>query len=462
MKHKKNIENLFQEKFKNFEVQPPQDAWKNIEAKLNKKEKKRRFIPFWFKVAGVAAGLAFFVTILFKNNTTTTIKTDGNTINNTIVNQEELDKTEKSEENKVFENEEITAFSTIVATTNSENKEGKNNKHNNKITVSKTTTSYQQQQSELAQNKEIAVPIYTNAIVTEEQNKEKENRVIALENKAETIEKQTEITLVENEEKENELEKLLKQKDEEGENADEKEEKRSKWAVSSTAAPVYFNSFSNESALDSKFNSNSKSYQNSISYGVGVQYAITTKLSIRTGVSKMNLSHETNEVAFYQNENAAKMNNILPTAAATFINLDSKVIQSPRQFIADPIDLIKYDGTINQKYGFIEVPVELSYAFVQKNRLNLEIIGGFSTLFLNENSVSLVTNQTEIPIGKATNISDVSFSGNFGIGISYRLFKSLSANLQPTFKYQINTFDSSTTNFNPYTIGLYTGLSYKF
>jgi hypothetical protein len=57
MKEQKNIERLFQEKFKDFEVAPPEMVWKNIEEKLNEKKKKRRVIPFWFKASGIAASL---------------------------------------------------------------------------------------------------------------------------------------------------------------------------------------------------------------------------------------------------------------------------------------------------------------------------------------------------------------------------------------------------------------------
>ena len=57
MSERKNIDRLFQEKFKDYEVAPPHDAWENIEARLNNREKKRRIIPFWLQFAGIAAVL---------------------------------------------------------------------------------------------------------------------------------------------------------------------------------------------------------------------------------------------------------------------------------------------------------------------------------------------------------------------------------------------------------------------
>ena len=55
MIEKNKIENLFQEKLNNFEVHPPDEVWMNIENELKKKKEKRRVIPFWWKLSGIAA-----------------------------------------------------------------------------------------------------------------------------------------------------------------------------------------------------------------------------------------------------------------------------------------------------------------------------------------------------------------------------------------------------------------------
>ena len=41
MSDKKHIDRLFQEKFKDFDVNPSDKAWDGIEARLQKKKKKR-------------------------------------------------------------------------------------------------------------------------------------------------------------------------------------------------------------------------------------------------------------------------------------------------------------------------------------------------------------------------------------------------------------------------------------
>ena len=64
MNEKKNIDKLFKEQFKNFDIAPKDYVWENIEDKLHEdKRKKRRIIPIWWRVAGIAAGLVVLFTV---------------------------------------------------------------------------------------------------------------------------------------------------------------------------------------------------------------------------------------------------------------------------------------------------------------------------------------------------------------------------------------------------------------
>ena len=63
MSEKNNIENLFRNKFKDFEVAPPEQVWSNIETKLSESKKQKREIPFWLRVSGAAAVFLIGITI---------------------------------------------------------------------------------------------------------------------------------------------------------------------------------------------------------------------------------------------------------------------------------------------------------------------------------------------------------------------------------------------------------------
>ena len=43
MKEKKNIDRIFQEKFKDFEKEPSEKVWSSIASKLDEKEEKKHF-----------------------------------------------------------------------------------------------------------------------------------------------------------------------------------------------------------------------------------------------------------------------------------------------------------------------------------------------------------------------------------------------------------------------------------
>ena len=107
------------------------------------------------------------------------------------------------------------------------------------------------------------------------------------------------------------------------------------------------------------------------------------------------------------------------------------------------------------------MPLELEYRLLDK-KFGINVIGGFSTFILSENEIYADVNGISTLIGEANNINNTSFSANFGLGMDYSLSKQWNINLEPTFKYQINTFNNTTGDFKPFFIGVYTGLSFKF
>jgi hypothetical protein len=262
----------------------------------------------------------------------------------------------------------------------------------------------------------------------------------------------------------NALEQLLEEK-EEGKNADEKEkEMRNKWVVSSNAAPVYFNSMSEGSPIDEQFTSNNKTYATSVSYGVGVQYALSKKINIRTGINSISLNYDTNNIYYSKSlqESSAASLNVATNENAQYLILKSKPTNVASAFNMEA-NGIRYENEANlkQEMGYIEVPLELSYKIIDK-KFGIELIGGMSTMFLNKNSISLVTNDSEMNIGEANNLNDIHFSSNVGLGFKYSFWKSFNVDIQPMFKYQINTFNNDSGNFKPYFIGVYSGVSFSF
>ena len=119
------------------------------------------------------------------------------------------------------------------------------------------------------------------------------------------------------------------------------------------------------------------------------------------------------------------------------------------------------DAQIDQTFGYIEIPLELEYALINK-RFGLNLIGGFSTLFLSDNAIYTESDSGRTFLGEATNLNNTSYSGNFGLGLRYGVSKKLDLNVEPLMKYQMNSFNKTAGEFKPFFIGVYTGLSIKF
>lgn len=262
----------------------------------------------------------------------------------------------------------------------------------------------------------------------------------------------------------NELEKLLQEKlneDKEEEVAENDKKGKDRWNIKPQVAPVFYNSLSDGSPINEGFTNNTKSYDNDLSYGLGVNYALSDRISIRSGVNTVNLSYTTNDIAYY-----ASLTNMTSNISTSKIG-GNIVVQNPGDEIPDtqlidgqPSRLV--NGSMLQQTRYIEVPMEMSYAVLNK-KFGIDIIGGVSTLFLNKNDVNVISEEGETAnVGRAENLNNVHFSTNIGLGFKYKFWDSFQANFEPTFKYQMNTYSRDAGNFKPYFIGLYTGVSFSF
>ncbi len=529
MSEKKKIDRLFQERFKDFESAPPSGAWQNIEAELRKK-KKRRVVPLWLSLSGVAAGLILGI-LLFNFLSG---KPDRETPNEVVVTTppDSFENNNGDAENVASEDngssiapvsspkqKEITpsAPKTLSSgmqqsvaesapnqkTTGSSNKNlqlrkgvsnrggaiasgeqdrpssiSANRKH--KLNHQKELTEISSEHRAIVENNLAQHPQSDKAsqqtdrdfisadknksVATADQKNAKTDRQNITE-KLQNSDNQTEPVVAENitikdslsgSPTANPLEQLLV--DKEKKEVTTSESKLNRWQVNPNIAPIYFSSVSDGSPLDSRFSGTNKTYKPSVSYGIGIQYAMNEKLALRTGIHNVSLEYDMNDIVFFQTPNARQLENVTPSLQGSLVEIDAPRTQVSAAFGRSDN---KFQGTLTQKTGYIEVPVELSYNLIDR-RFGVRLIGGFSTMFLNQNEVSLISNGVTMNIGEANNLNRMHFSTNLGFGVEYDIWKSLQFNLDPMFKYQLNTFSNDAGDFKPYYFGLYTGLSYRF
>lgn len=519
MSEKKHIDRLFQEKFKDFEVAPKEQVWKNIEHSLKPVEvKKTAVFPLWYKIAGVAAILAlvFFVGNWFSGdfNETKVVHTDEETqtevqqpiendaespINAIVIeennrettnqNRDEKNRKESSgsfnntiKTNNISEKQEVQA---PIVSTEYEDKDVSKEKEASLVAseqvdevdqtnMKQVSRSPQTEKVELVANstrpqkqKSILAKPDQNDFVDKQEKRQEGFVLNALDEPAEDSKTTTrtgeKTSLISNKKKS--LVEFASLKEQQEENPDSSTENAvaatSKWQISPFAAPIYYSSFGGGNAVDPSLAQNNSTGGTTMAYGINFSYKVSDRLKIRSGVSQVSMNYHVNDIAFASAIQPSALKNVAYNSTAASLEIVSKynVVNKTNSLLGTTNSLTS--GTLNQQYGFIEVPLELEYVLIDK-KFGLSIIGGASTLFLNENDIAIKSRNGVTNIGEANNINQVSFSTNIGLGLGYDITKEFEISLEPMFKYQVNTFSENLNDFKPYYLGIYTGVSFKF
>ncbi len=468
MGEKKNIDRLFQEKFKDCEVFPDPSVWKNIEEQLMKK-KKRRIIPLWLQIGGAAAILLLLVSTGFwiYNQNPNAIKQPNEIIITDIDKPNQI----KPAITPAKEDDSIIIFKDNVG-----NKEEYiSTKSGLKTNQSKSlvTKSNNKIDKPTTQEKKIKALFKGNIAINEAQkdviNPRKEKLTKSKEDKIADVVKEKldsekvviaqEKTLINQPNTKTDIQKEIEKRTEK-----ETITKNTldKWSIGSIVAPVYYNTLSSGSPIDPALASNDKNSNGSISYGLKVNYKISDKFSLQSGINTLELGYSTENVAalisssLLTGSNTNVNTNIegVSVAAISTANLQNSDISGQRSSFDT-------SGNLDQTLGYVEIPLEIKYNLLEK-KLGVNVIGGFSTYFLYENKVSITSFGKTSRLGEASNINSLNFSGNLGVDFDYNISKKLYINISPMFKYQFNTFSKNSGGFKPYYLGVYTGLNFRF
>ncbi|SEL85796.1 Outer membrane protein beta-barrel domain-containing protein [Maribacter orientalis] len=499
---KKKLDELFQDKLSDFKPTPDNKVWRAIDASLEKKRKKR-IIPIWWKLGSIAATLVIGL-LLFNpftenepsNETLVDTLKQSKTNNEakptsrkeTFIDSLNKDNTQIVEQATEEANHDINVVSAKTKNSNKviqfANKKINTNrsKNNNVLTTNETNTQKSNTNSNnlIAENnaaKKLDNDIQNKAALAKDglDNSKLETSKITLENNIANKNSGISSQVAINELNDENIEIVEVGKKSIFEEIPDKEEKKQdvaskRWSAGPNVAPVYFNGHGKGSPVNSIFTPNSKSGNINFSYGVSVAYAVSKKLTIRSGINKVDYGYDTEDVAFSSSINALSSNGQLksidyaPTSETLTVS-SKKVASENFSTTNSALDVTAKsatrDGYMSQQFGYLELPIEVNYALIDK-KFGVNIIGGVSSLFLIDNAVSLTAGELTTEIGEANNINDLNFSANMGLGFNYKFSPKISFNLEPIFKYQLNTFSEVDGTFLPYSIGVYSGLSFKF
>ena len=418
MIEKKNIDRVFQENLKDLEIQPRKRVWNGIAQDLANSSDSRS-MPLWRRF-GVAASLSllFASAAFFYLNSI-----DQAPAVNQQVSQEQPAQEINAEQPRTPIDPQVTKAD--VALANNQEKVEELRKAGEPIFVKKPANQ---------------VIVTTNSIASVYTNIEDKYVVdedVFLEEMSATESITDRIASIPTKEKEIEF-------------------TDKKWSVGPTVAPVFYNSLQSGSPLNSELSDNSKTSDNSLSVGVRVNYQLSQKLFIQSGINRVDLAYNTNDVNAFITSSKNGYNNINTSKPGVYLTPGQNATSSVKDLNRPGVS-----GDINQFMQYYELPIEMKYSLYDR-KLGLNLVGGFSTMILSDNSVSFVSNDGITDLGGANNLNSLNFSGNVGVDLDYKISKSWYLNVAPMFKYQFNTYSGNSGDFRPYYFGLYSGLNYKF
>jgi len=260
---------------------------------------------------------------------------------------------------------------------------------------------------------------------------------------------------------------------------EEPKEKINRWSVSAMASPtVYLQPDMGTGEISDQISS---SEQTRLSYtgGVGFAYKISRKISIQSGLYYATIGNEVggiNSFAGFREYDFTKGDHnfevltssgtIYTDNADVFLrdNSGDRVQTMYTNDVFDPAkaNLSYINNTLFQNFSYLEMPVIFRYKLVDKS-IDFNLIGGLSYNLLVNNSVHTVIDGSRYNIGKTEGMNPLMVSSSLGMGMEYNLNDKFSLNLEPTFKYYLNPSGEFTgLKSHPYSFGVFSGLSYKF
>jgi hypothetical protein len=252
-----------------------------------------------------------------------------------------------------------------------------------------------------------------------------------------------------------------------------------RWSIAAMATPTYHSGINSGTSDLSNQIMSSEQPLFSYSGGLSFAYKLSKRFSIQSGLFYSALGQKVdgiNSFSGFQQYSTSKgdHNFAVLTSSGTVFTSNPDVFLSASSAdriqtaytndVFDPkkASLQPVSNSLNQNFSYLEFPVILKYKLIDKT-LGVNLIGGLSYNLLVHNTVYTTLDGAIYPIGDTKGLNPLSLSSSLGMGMEYNISKKLSLNLEPTFRYYLNPFSVTTgTYIHPYSFGIFSGVSYKF
>ncbi len=467
MKKEKNLDELFRDKLLNYEKEPPAYLLENILEGVAGERRKRKLI-YW-RVAGVAAALLLAFIAGWQLSPSSDIEISHTVVDSRGQAQEKTTETSVITETEKLQNPIALAPSQTTSIANG----SITRKHTNEMTSGSKSNqaALVQPSAENTGNLVSLVPIKKLYIQLQSEN---ENRNVLHQKKnAEGISLLAEKS-IDQQIMEHNRQLLL---------SENKSNEKTRWIVGAQVSPQYNVSRSSHAQQYASNMLSASSGSADLGGGISVEVKKGKRWSIQSGVYYSGIDQSTgNKVG--AGSKYSQDANFGSNYFSTAVNVDASSNRMTMNSVAGVIELNKVPsgmvlGTsleektlassvivsqtnFIQNFDYIEIPVYLRYTLID-SRFDLTMLGGLSSNVLVGNQIFVEDGYGKSLVGKTKDMETLNYSGTLGLGFRYGLSKHISLNIEPRIKYFLNSLNSnSSVSYRPYTIGVFTGLSYEF
>ena len=456
---KDDIEKLFSS-LEDFSKNPPDELWIGIEEKLHPEKKKA--LPYWWAIAAsLVIGLGLLATFYFnsgpKNSLITTPAENG--VVNQLKSVDSLGKDNVS--NKIKEENTIINGKTSNSLVENEN-ENPAALVNKPIVVNRTQNKNQPSQQDKAVV--VAAKKDNTAVKNSNENKiqikengiaEKGNQIADV-NQAVTEKKDVKVKddLTSTSLADNALAAIAKGQ----ENQQKKAIVEDKWSLQVFAGVNSSQNLKNQKTLGNTIES-----QKGHSYGVKTNYKLNSRWAVSTGLKISELGQQVANVSYVNQSknllNISKVPYASPQEKGT-ISTNSDYLFIPNNNAEKNSALASttfyQKGDLSQKVQYIEMPMEISYALLNKGKARINMnTGGFVGKMIS-NKVLLDNNL----IGENQEVNDVVFGTVLSSTLQYEVFKKTKVFVEPGMNYYTQPVQNQ--NFNQFQLIFNFGLNVSF
>lgn len=160
--------------------------------------------------------------------------------------------------------------------------------------------------------------------------------------------------------------------------------------------------------------------------------------------------------------NEIMLNTVVGRVKAPLSHSSASIMYSPSGDNANVMMSYGEGLNISQNYGYLEIPLEVSYDVLAKRNFAISLVGGGAVGLLANNRARATEVSGSYSLGATEGLSNTSLRANIGVSTSFGLSRRTSLEIQPYYSRYINSINESSIIYTPSMFGVRTILNFGF